>query len=130
MEIVNSRALLVTTKTPSKITQVIQKSQVVAQSGDVSQVLVKWDLVNTYLLRNLGFKKAPSPILENYNWPGIYKPFEHQRDTAAFLTLHRRAFCFNEQGTGKTNLSSVLSPSWTVHGEVISLRQQCTVESA
>jgi len=103
MEIVNSRALLVTTKTPSKITQVIQKSQVVAQSGDVSQVLVKWDLVNTYLLRNLGFKKAPSPILENYNWPGIYKPFEHQRDTAAFLTLHRRAFCFNEQGTGKTN---------------------------
>ena len=26
----------------------------------------------------------------------------HQRDTAAFLTLNQRAFCFNEQGTGKT----------------------------
>ena len=27
---------------------------------------------------------------------------QHQRDTASFLTLHKRAFCFNEQGTGKT----------------------------
>jgi SNF2 family DNA or RNA helicase len=26
----------------------------------------------------------------------------HQRTTAEFLTLHPRAFCFNEQGTGKT----------------------------
>jgi SNF2 family DNA or RNA helicase len=27
---------------------------------------------------------------------------QHQRDTANFLTLNQRAFCFNEQGTGKT----------------------------
>jgi SNF2 family DNA or RNA helicase len=26
----------------------------------------------------------------------------HQKDTASFLTLNKRAFCFNEQGTGKT----------------------------
>jgi SNF2 family DNA or RNA helicase len=26
----------------------------------------------------------------------------HQRETASFLTLHPRSFCFNEQGTGKT----------------------------
>jgi len=26
----------------------------------------------------------------------------HQRTTASFLTLNKRAFCFNEQGTGKT----------------------------
>lgn len=103
MEIVNGKALLVNTKSPNKITQVIQKAQVVAQAGDISQVLVHWNLGNTYLLRNLGFKKTPSPILENYDWPGLYRPFEHQRDTAAFLTLHRKAFCFNEQGTGKTN---------------------------
>lgn len=103
MEVVNGRALLVNTKNPAKITQVIQKAEVVAQAGDIAQVLVHWNLGNTYLLRNLGFKKAPSPILENYKWPGIYKPFEHQRDTAAFLTLHRKAYCFNEQGTGKTN---------------------------
>jgi SNF2 family DNA or RNA helicase len=27
---------------------------------------------------------------------------QHQIDTAAFLTMHRRAFCFNDPGTGKT----------------------------
>ena len=31
-----------------------------------------------------------------------HKPFDHQKTTAAFLTMHKRAFCFNEQGTGKT----------------------------
>ena len=41
-------------------------------------------------------------ILEHYDWPGQYKPFAHQKQTADFLTLHRKAFCFNEQGTGKT----------------------------
>jgi SNF2 family DNA or RNA helicase len=37
-----------------------------------------------------------------YDWPGYYRPFAHQKDTASFLTLHKRAYCFNEQGTGKT----------------------------
>jgi SNF2 family DNA or RNA helicase len=31
-----------------------------------------------------------------------HKPFDHQKDTAAFLTLNQKSFCFNEQGTGKT----------------------------
>jgi SNF2 family DNA or RNA helicase len=44
-----------------------------------------------------------SPILGKYDWPGIYSPFDHQRDTASFLTLHRRAFCLNAMGTGKTS---------------------------
>jgi SNF2 family DNA or RNA helicase len=30
------------------------------------------------------------------------QPFTHQRITASFLTLNKRAFCFNEPGTGKT----------------------------
>ena len=47
--------------------------------------------------------KIPSPMLRDYTWPGIYKPFDHQRDTAAFLSIRQRAFCFNEAGTGKTS---------------------------
>jgi SNF2 family DNA or RNA helicase len=31
-----------------------------------------------------------------------FTPFNHQRETANFLTDNARAFCFNEQGTGKT----------------------------
>jgi SNF2 family DNA or RNA helicase len=45
----------------------------------------------------------PSPMLKDYSWPGIYKPFSHQEDTASFLSLRQRAFCFNEAGTGKTS---------------------------
>jgi len=31
-----------------------------------------------------------------------FEPFDHQRKTTSFLIAHHRAFCFNEQGTGKT----------------------------
>ena len=41
-------------------------------------------------------------IITDYGWPGKFKPFAHQKQTSEFLTLHRKAFCFNEQGTGKT----------------------------
>lgn len=69
---------------------------------DSGEVLVKWGLEEAQVLKNLKIKNVPSPILGNYDWPGYYRPFEHQKDTASFLTLHRKAFCFNEQGTGKT----------------------------
>jgi len=31
-----------------------------------------------------------------------FEPFDHQKKTASFLVANHRAFCFNEQGTGKT----------------------------
>jgi SNF2 family DNA or RNA helicase len=42
--------------------------------------------------------------LAEYSWPRPhgYSPFAHQIKTAEFLTTHKKAFCFNEQGTGKT----------------------------
>jgi len=54
-----------------------------------------------HTLKELGIK-APSPIETRYQWSGKYKPFKHQKTTAAFLTMNRKSFCFNEQGTGKT----------------------------
>ena len=43
-------------------------------------------------------------ITQNYKWPRPmgFTPFDHQKETAEFLTQNTRAFCFNEQGTGKT----------------------------
>jgi SNF2 family DNA or RNA helicase len=42
--------------------------------------------------------------LSEYEWPRPhgFTPFEHQKSTAEFLIANRKAFCFNEQGTGKT----------------------------
>jgi len=42
--------------------------------------------------------------LSEYDWPGPLgiSPFEHQKSTVEFLVSYPKAFCFNEQGTGKT----------------------------
>jgi SNF2 family DNA or RNA helicase len=40
--------------------------------------------------------------ITDYHWTGKHQPFDHQKKTADFLASHHKAFCFNEQGTGKT----------------------------
>jgi SNF2 family DNA or RNA helicase len=102
MEIIDNKYLAVRTRNPNKITDVIEESQVVDQEADISTVAVEWDLKRAQQLTRLEVKNVPSPILRDYDWPGLYTPFQHQRDTGEFLTLHPRAYCFNEQGTGKT----------------------------
>ena len=101
MEIIDNRALLLQVRDPSRITQVIPKSKLIEDNGSWAKVLVNWGLEESIVLKNLKID-APSPITARYNWPGLHKPFDHQKTTSAFLTMHRRAFCFNEQGTGKT----------------------------
>ena len=108
MQIVDNRALLFVTRKADQITALIPKSKVLESNGDVDQVLVHWDFDEVQLLRNLGIKNVPSPILSRYKWPGMYTPFEHQRTTAEFLTLNPRCFVFNEAGTGKTVLSRAI----------------------
>lgn len=102
MKIVDNKLLVVRTKWPSRITETIKKSKAVAKQGDVSEVVVFWGLEEARMLSKVGVRKVPSPILRDYNWPGLYAPMAHQKDTASFLTVNQRAFCFNEQGTGKT----------------------------
>ena len=98
MQIIDNKALLLKVREPGRITTVIPKSKVL----DSGEVVVRWGLEESQVLKNLKIKNVPSPILGDYGWPGLYRPFAHQKTTAAFLTLHKRAFCFNEQGTGKT----------------------------
>ena len=61
-----------------------------------------WGLDESRVLKNLGVKEIRSPITGRYDWPGKFTPMDHQIETAAFLTMNRRAFCFNDPGTGKT----------------------------
>lgn len=101
MEIIDNRAVLLKVRDPDRITTVIPKSKVIEDDGTTASVLVNWGLEETIVLKNLKIT-VPSPINGAYKWPGLFKPFDHQKTTSSFLTLHRRAFCFNEQGTGKT----------------------------
>jgi SNF2 family DNA or RNA helicase len=98
LEIIDNKALLLTLRNPHRVTTVIPKSRELPNN----QVLVHWGLDEAQVLKNLRVKNVPSPIMGRYDWPGQYKPFDHQKTTAAFLTMNRRAFCLNEQGTGKT----------------------------
>lgn len=102
MQIIQDKALLFNAPNPAQITALIPKSKVL----EADQVLVNWGFDEVQLLRNLGIKDVPSPILGRYDWPGVYTPFEHQRTTAEFLTLHPRCFVFNEAGTGKTSAAA------------------------
>ena len=97
MKVIDNKALLLRLRQPEKVTDVIPKSKLLPDN----QVLVNWGVEETHVLRNLNIK-APSPIEKDYKWTGKYKPFDHQKTTASFFTLNKRAFCFNEQGTGKT----------------------------
>jgi SNF2 family DNA or RNA helicase len=102
MEILEDKAILITTRRPHLVTECIPRSEIVETNGDLHKVAVHWGLEEAQKLTKLRIKKVPSPIMRDYKWPGLYKPMQHQKETANFLTLHRRAFCFNEQGTGKT----------------------------
>jgi len=97
MKILRDKAIMLRVRNPKQITTMIPNSKELP----MNKVLVKWGLDEVLSLRSLNIT-APSPITKRYRWTGQHKPFEHQKDTASFLTLNKKSFCFNEQGTGKT----------------------------
>jgi SNF2 family DNA or RNA helicase len=107
MQIVDNKALVLRTRDPDKYS-IIPKAAVVGEQDGVYEIAVRWGLDEIRVLKNLGVKNVPSPITTRYDWPGRFKPMQHQVETAAFLTLHKRAFVFSEPGTGKT-----LAALWT-----------------
>ncbi len=80
----------------------IDRVEVLSDDGQNAEVVVYWGLPEVQRLVRM-YGDAPSPMDKEYEWPGLYKPFAHQRVTASFLALRDRAFCFNEAGTGKTS---------------------------
>ena len=95
-----AKALALKLNNPAKILESIPTAKPLEVRG-VPIVVAPHRLDEVRVLRNLGIR-APSPILHYYDWPGRFTPFEHQRQTAAFLTLNHRCLVLNEIGTGKT----------------------------
>jgi SNF2 family DNA or RNA helicase len=106
MQILDNKALMFVTRKADQITALIPKSKVLATNGDKAKIVVNWGLDEWQLLKNLGIKDPPHPILGRYHWPGVYTPFDHQRATAEFLVSNPRCFCFSEPGTGKTSAAA------------------------
>jgi len=95
-----AKALALKLNNPNRVLDSIPTAKPYEVRG-IPIVVTPHRLDEVKVLRNLGIK-APSPILHYYDWPGRFKPFDHQRETAAFLTLHQRGLVLNEIGTGKT----------------------------
>ena len=113
MKIIDNKALLIRVRDPNKVTALIPKSQQLPNN----KVLVNWGLAEASSLKTLNIK-APSPIEGRYKWTGKHKPFDHQKVTAGFLTMNKRAFCFNEQGTGKT-ASAIWASDYLLQQKII-----------
>jgi SNF2 family DNA or RNA helicase len=113
MQVLEDKALQLTLPAPlaEKTVELIDRCKVVQDLGTRKNVVVFWDYDESSALAQILDTAKPSPeipdvlspIMRDYNWPGVFKPFDHQKDTASFLSLRRRAFCFNEAGTGKTS---------------------------
>lgn len=86
----------------------IERSDVVERTPTLTDMVICWEqqemeILAAYLDRVTTAQNVPSPMMRDYDWPGVYTPFEHQKTTACFLSVRPRAFCFNEAGTGKTS---------------------------
>ncbi len=82
----------------------VEKCEILDRADDETELLVYWGQQEAnFLSESMGMENVPSPMRRDYTWPGLYKPFDHQRTTSEFLSARQRAFCFNEAGTGKTS---------------------------
>ena len=102
MKVIDNKALVLKTKRPHLITEQVNDYKILNEVDGVYKIAVPWRLHEAQVLAGLRVKEVPSPMARDYSYTGRYEPFDHQKETASFLTLHKKAFCFNEQGTGKT----------------------------
>jgi len=103
MEIVQNRAVQLITDKADQIINLIPKSAVLERDGPTAKVLVAWNEDEWRVLRNIGITEVPHPIVGRYKWPGVYTPFKHQIETAAFIVANPRCYVLSEAGTGKTS---------------------------
>lgn len=98
-----AKALALKLNNPDRVLECIPTAKPFEYQG-TPLVVTPHRLDEVRVLRNLGIQ-APSPILYYYDWPGQFTPYDHQKQTAAFLTLQQRGLVLNEIGTGKTQSS-------------------------
>ena len=95
-----AKAIALNLNNPNKVLDVIPDAKQLTFNNQ-QLVVTPHTITASRSLRLLGFK-VPSPILHYYDWCGEFTPYEHQKMTSAFLTMHNKALVLNEIGTGKT----------------------------
>lgn len=106
VKIVRGKALLLDPNSVKTLPPSLERSRMTPNG-----LLVYWGHKEAEALTAHGVE-VPSPILKDYSWPGKHAPFAHQKETAAFLSLRRRAFCFNEQGCVDADTEYLSPTGW------------------
>jgi SNF2 family DNA or RNA helicase len=94
------RAVILRPKDPKKYLTVLPTAREIVYKGE-NLVAVPHRPDETVVLRNMGLE-VPAPMNLYYDYPGKFKPFEAQRETAQFASMNRRCFILNSMGLGKT----------------------------
>lgn len=98
------RRIVINSDANATVATVIPHAKQIDHGGE-KLLAMPYGVEESIVLKNLGFS-VPAPILHYYDWPARFSPMEHQKETAAFLTMHRRCLCLNAPGTGKS-ISSI-----------------------
>jgi hypothetical protein len=104
------RLLVVDTSDPGTITEVIPHAKLTAHAGR-TLVATPYGTEEALVLRNLGYD-VPPPIHQYYDWPGRFTPMDHQRETAGFATMHRRALILNAPGCVDADTEYLSPTGW------------------
>ena len=94
------KAVIIKTLDHSKYTTVFKNAKVIRHEGD-DYVAIPHRPDEVNLLRDMGIN-APAPMNMYYEYKGRFQPFDVQKQTAEFASMHRRCFILNSMGLGKT----------------------------
>jgi SNF2 family DNA or RNA helicase len=94
------RRIIINSNENAAVVSAIPHAKQFVHDGE-NMLAMPYGVDESMVLKNLGFS-VPAPITQYYTWPARFEAMEHQKDTAAFLTMQKRALCLNAPGTGKT----------------------------
>jgi len=100
----SSRKLVIDSPSYAQVAAVIPHAKAFNHAGQ-NLLALHHGVEESLVLKNFGFS-VPAPILSYYDWPARFAAMDHQKETAAFLTMNKRALVLNAPGTGKT-ISSI-----------------------
>jgi|SRR5215467_2136082 len=96
-----TKSVVLLLRDPARVINILPPGTYRAIAANEGNIQIKHTLETTLALNSLGFN-VPSPIAYQYNWPGKYTPFEHQRPMADFHVRNARCLNLSEMGTGKS----------------------------
>lgn len=90
MKVVNDRAIVLKTKRPHLVTELIDRYKIITEQDGVYKIAVPWELPEAQALASLKIKDVPSPMQRDYQFTGKYSPLPTRRTQPLSLLCIRR----------------------------------------